>query len=395
MTVLNTAKPETLLEAEAMMGWVSESRYVSSVPKSFGQKVGLSFGSLLRIPYPDPPPCILGRGDSTFAGNYTEATMHVDGRRNSLFAMLAKYLSQAGFPSRHDQFMGGYTAPTVADYVLYDPRLSIPASWTVGYDTPGGLRVNSATADPLIFSPTDPFDRVRVFYAQNPGQGIFTVALDADAPFPQVNAAAAQALGKTTFTATLGVHTVKITRVSGQAPIAGIHTWNTAKPEILLINAAQGGLKVVDAINATYAFGPLLGAESFGAFLTIISIGINDLLVTSPSLVPVPTILANIQTLITSGKATGEVMLVTPPPLNEVSVSLARQLELESGYIKLAATNKCALIRSRAVFGPSASAARIAGLMGADEIHPSQLGTALWAQVIGGTIVAAVTQTSI
>ncbi len=373
------------LKARGLLKLLGRSDLAYSASPGFKRRLALKLGTVWQDAYPSPPPLILFRGDSTSAGTYISAGVtHTDGRKNSLVSQLAKIFTANGFPAQHESFLSGRVGAVMADFTAYDPRVTIGAGWTAAYDPVGGQRFgNSTTTNPIAFTPVAPFDNFTVLYPAAPGQGTSTVNIDGGASLGTINANVTAALGKTTYTVALGVHTINFARATGSSSLIGVLPWNSAERKTLLVNAAAGGEQVANAVSDPYAWANLRGAIALAPVLTVISYGINDLIAGRT----VAAIGADLQTLITTGKTTGEVVLLSIPPQNlgVPATSAALVAALEAEYARLATVNDCGLVITRRVFLDSATA-YAEGLMGSDQVHPTQVGTAVWGRAISAAL---------
>lgn len=360
---------------------IGSSLYAS---ETFRRKLALRLNAIWNASIATIPPIILFKGDSLFAGTKTTGADHVDGRKNSLVAQLARMLTEAGLPANHEGFLGGRTAATIAEYEAYDPRTDFGTGWSVQTSALGTRRFQQGSvADPLAFTPEAAFDKFLVLYAKTPGQGSFLANVDGGASLGTTDAgvAGSPALGVVTYTATLATQTINIIRVAGTFSILGILPWDSTRRQVMLVNASAGGVNSGGSAANAFAWDQLNGPSYLSPVLTVLSQGINDLLTS----VSVTDIGINLQSQITVAKTTGECLLVVPPPLGVSSASFAIQSALEAEYLRLATANDCGLVYSVRTFGDAVSA-NADGLMGADLIHPSLAGTAVWAKSIAAVL---------
>lgn len=352
--------------------WVTPVAGVTA-SAAFKRRIGLALGGIWNATLPSPPPIILFKGDSTFSGTKTAGLDHIDGRKNSFVAQLAKALTAAGLPATHEAFLGGRIATTLAEYNEYDPRVSIGAGWSIGGPALGVIRFFTTGSNPIAFTPTTSFDRILVMYTGYSGAGTFDINVDGGANIATTDTNGADRIGLAVFSVAAGTHTINLTRASGTVQINGMAVWNSTERGLMLINGSAGGATTTVLANDVASYSNLNGAGYLLPIATVLSQGINDMYVGTA----VATIKANLQLQITEAKTTGECILVTPPPLE--LTTFTNQVALEIAYAELAEDNDCALISSRDIFSTSAIA-YADGLMVADEIHPSISGTGVWVQ---------------
>ena len=111
--------------------------------------------------------------------------------------------------------------------------------------------------------------------------------------------------------------------------------------------------------------------------LTIISIGVNDAF----GSIAATTLQSNVQAMITAAKASGDVLLLGCPPLQNTTANGFVQA-YEPVYAGLAATNNCAFLSSYGRFGGAYNAAFNSG----DGTHFNDQGNWDWAQFVAGVV---------
>lgn len=130
---------------------------------------------------------------------------------------------------------------------------------------------------------------------------------------------------------------------AANAFVCGIEAWNSTISSLQFINAGYDGATTTNWNNITSAY----SAGNFatlGANLTIIALGINDIL-PSNGPIPVATTSANIQTFITSAQTTGDVILICENPAVVASTqSLANQTLYWNAVKALATSNNIPLV---------------------------------------------------
>ncbi len=271
----------------------------------------------------------------------------VGSRAQSWPARLAYYANAAGIDARNDSFFGdGNTASQGLSYTAYDPRISVGTGFTASgalYALGGRMWTASSTSlSPLTFTPTNSFDRVTIYGVNAPGNGSIECKINGltDNFFVQN---AALAMSKVTFNAmTLAVQPIALTAPSVPCYIAGVETYNSAKSSMMIANFGRGLAKASDLTIAAQPFDPLNAFKFYAPTLTLISLSTNDILA---AVSPVA-FAADLQTLITAAKASGDVILVKEHPIDpsQANASLAVQQTYVATMKALALSNDIALV---------------------------------------------------
>lgn len=362
---------------------VSVRRVAETASKFFSMRA-----RMLQRPSGTPNYCLFV-GDSTFAGMFSMGPVFTNARQNSLVVQIAAGLSRRGLPAQHESWCGGRTySDPPAQASDYDPRVAVGAGWAANFGSLGTVRLaNTTTTNPISLTPEQPFDRFDVLYAQSGGQGTFSANVDGGATIATVNASAASALGKHTFSCPLGLHTINIARLTAGVSIIAIIPWVSTSRDMLLLNSAAGSSTTAMHSETNLAW----AAPGTGTYLqqrlTVISLGINDLIQN----VPAATMRANLRALVAGVSISGPVLLVTPVPVLEVYnaySTAARQAEQEQIYRDLAEEFNCRVVSTADVFGRNVPASIAAGTIDSDGVHPTPLGLGIWAQHIISAILA-------
>lgn len=346
---------------------------------------------LLQRDPPTTPVYALFVGDSTFAGMFSMGgSTYANARQNSLVDQLATELTNRGLPAQHESWLGGrvYTAAVATEAPEYDPRTtSIGAGWGVAYGTLGAVRLtNSTTTNPISITPEAAFDRITVLFPGNPGQGSSSINVDGGASLGTIDGNVSQRLGVSTFSCTLGTHTINIARIAGSASIIGVIPWVSTAHDLVLVNSAGGGTTTTSHAGTTFQWETPQAAAWLNPAVSVISLGINDMLQD----VAWATSQANLHALISAHRAVCPVILVTIPPLSTAgnTYPLAEQIQWENFYRELATEYNCRLVVSSEIFGRDVTASIADGLVTADGVHRTPLGAAVWLQAIANAMTA-------
>lgn len=327
-------------------------------------------------------------GDSTVLGVWSAGGLTTgDMKPNAWPTHLANLLNASGVNAHANSFFAcGSNTLGAPSNGTNDSRLVVGSSWTAFINQPtiGGsyLRASDAT-NSLSFTPTQNCDTFNVFYPSQAGAGYgkFNVKINAAAAaVVDENAGASFGISVATKTGTLGANTCNITWDS-VAPcyITGVEGYDSSKKWISVCNAGRSGAKASDLVTP----GILLALPGIAPDLTIISVGINDWC----NSVPVSTFSANLQTIITTALAVGDVLLVSPFPSNPggSGAPLASvQYQYVSALQALAVANSVPLVDVYGRFN-AYSTANSLNFMG-DDLHPNQSGYADAAQAIFNAI---------
>jgi lysophospholipase L1-like esterase len=326
---------------------------------------------------------ILCVGDSTTfgMGAGTGAQGTIGARTKSWPVKLAEILNAAGIPA-HAGSICGNGALTDADFVAYDPRLTLGAGWAQSTVTSLATRtwLNTTSVNPLNFTPARAFDTIEVYYLQNAGYGTFTVGVDGGAAAATINAAGAQALMKATVTVPKGTHTINIARngTGAGVHIAHINTFDSTAPAVSVINAGWSGAATSswDSVTSPWSPGNAIGV--IAPDLTILNLGINNWRAAPP--VDVPTFKTQLANTLLRAKATGDVILLGPPP-SEIGAALP---ENQAAYLlaiyEIALANNVPVIDITQRFGSHEDANALGFYF--DQLHPNGLGYADIAHLI-------------
>lgn len=321
-------------------------------------------------------------GDSETAGEGAgeSASAHNNGRNHSIVAQLCDVYSGslASLIERRAVWgTGNYTAPEMAIYI---PEMTVGAGWSSsGSGGFGAARLlNNTTSNPASFTHPGGCDTCDVYFVVQSSNGLVSIDIDGGTPVTS-NLNGSNAVRKLTVTGSgLGAHTLNIIRTSGGFVQYIGHRWrNSTAKRIYIDNAGGGSMKAADWIAnaAPWQAYPMVASEAYQLY--IIQLGVNDWPSTSQA-----TYEANMQTLITQCKLSGDVLLVGSA---QRSVNAAEQAAFFTSLQNLATANGLpAPINFKDVLGTYA-AATAAGFM-YDVTHPNAVGYGLEAQALQQSI---------
>jgi lysophospholipase L1-like esterase len=317
-------------------------------------------------------------GDSTVAGFGSVAGGSTGCVNNGWPAQLAALLSGASYSSciaSHNSTVG-----------TIDSRVNW-GSWTQDSNaTFGGHCVTTAGTTTFSFTPTNQIDTIVLLNLQNTGLGTLTVNVDGGATLATVVTSGTGSMKKTTISCALGNHTINIQRTSGGSTyIHGIVAYNSAVKEISVLNGGWiSGTSTNISQTGTFLT-PLDVYKDYTPDLTIIEGGvINDMRGASPA-VPLTTSQANLQTMITAAKVSGDAILLTPAPLNPGQAGVAPTLTVQASWVAmmkaLAYSNNIPMIDPWTLFGGTYQAADMF-----DDLHPNGTGYGLIAGYVSSAL---------
>jgi lysophospholipase L1-like esterase len=266
----------------------------------------------------------------------------------------------------------------------FDPAVTLDPDWTRSGDLGIGWgsfqNFVGASTDTITYAPLHVVNTFVIYYAKQPGHGQFTYAVDAGSP-TTVDANAAQAIGVETVSAgSPGTHALTISKLSGGGnAVLHVEAYDDTVPHVRVGNPGIGSTKTADWAQSPYLFSSLPMFDAVQPDLTIIALGTND----AGNSVANDVYQANMQTLITKAKLSGDVLLCSMAPSRD-----APYTDFEPGYVtvmkNLAVSNDCGFID---IFGRWTSYA-VSNPLGyySDAIHPSGGGYSDIAQAVFGVL---------
>lgn len=329
---------------------------------------------------------ILVRGNSNTTASESEAGTSVDARKNSWPVKLAELLVANGIPAAADTFFGPPGYATIADINAYDPRLNIASSWEIEARTALGPRCLRQRTDTgaFVFTPTGEFDAVDIYTLPLSGTPSIAVTIDG-AAMGNIAIAAGTTIQKTTFSGfTKKVQAISFARNSGDCRVVGIHCYQTGVARVEILHNGYAGAtfgSFSDTANA-YSTGNCISV--LDPDLLITDLGTNDWNASTNT----TTFGNQVQTHITGGKVTGDVLIVGPIPSDPATrASIAAQAIYRDILAQKAAANACRFLDFTARW-VSWAAGNALGYYASD-IHATTLGQADKAQAVYDKIRAA------
>lgn len=234
-------------------------------------------------------------GDSLSFG--TGATSRAYGYAQAL----ADELTAQGIAAQCDSIWGTPPGFSVASLAVYDSRFTASgSSWSGSIQSINSNMFSNTTdtVDWIAWTPTKQVNRFDLWYPVDPQFGVLSVSVD-DGAVQQINlaqrngvwtwdgaawtqttapGAAATAFGKAQINiTTVGTHTLKIRRVSGNVKLSGIHGYRSDVRQVAIFNWGRPGETTTGWATGT-SYWNYRGAmgQALKPDLTIVELGKND-----------------------------------------------------------------------------------------------------------------------
>lgn len=292
---------------------------------------------------------------------------------------LATALAARGYPTSTDSVCGANNVTTTAAYTAIDPRVTFGTGWGITQQgTAGGyLFSNSADTSSMSIALTNQFDIVEVFTFESGSTGPWTLNVNGGtATSPQGGAT----FGIHKYTVSLAGaagSTLNIQRSgSGGIFILGVRTRLSSQPRVIISNCGWSTSSSVGWTGTSDSpYDPQSVMTLRAAQLTFLGLGVNDW---NPTVTPLATYQANMQTLITRFKGYGDVAMIGQPQSNPANFSpVATQQSYLAAQQALAQANSIPWFNLQYRWGSFTQANALA-LMG-DDRHPNTAGSDAWA----------------
>lgn len=311
---------------------------------------------------------VMGAGAGDGGSGYTNAWAR------SAAYYLAKAINAAdpSIPIRRSEWFGTKNLTTASGIMAYDPRLTFS-----GGAAPDNVRkivnanfIKHTGAGQTNFTPTEQFDRIRVWYGTDTTLGTFTVAVDGGATLATQSTAAATNIGYVDVSCTLGAHTVNIANAIGTIFLIGVECWASGTTDLMVRNLGWTGSRSTDWTTTTYPYSPLSALDDLGGALTIIKLYRND---QNTGVTPA-TFKANMQAILDVVTAYSDVILIRGhEPYSWTLTNDAGFLQA----LKELSDQYSALLFNMVQRQGTGAVALANGLFCTDNIHYTQVG---WAQ---------------
>jgi lysophospholipase L1-like esterase len=255
-------------------------------------------------------------GDSTTAGlgAGTSGVGNINGSRaKSVPTMVKKLLGHCITSRASSTFGTNNMTSSIATLQLYDPRLSIAgSSWSTNNGIgPAGALYSASGTDAITFTPGEAFDTVVIWYVRGTGNATVSVT-DQDGTLGSVNANGATAvLSASVSRVTPSTKAINIQRTGGNDfYLIGIEVYDSTTPSVDILNLGASGTLSSNWSSGASPWSAPQFLPSLACDLWVLNLGIND----NGSNVDTATYKANMQTIITYLKNTGDVLLIGSHP---------------------------------------------------------------------------------
>ena len=268
-----------------------------------------------------------------------------------------------------------------------DARWTRGAGWAaptqnIGFAANSCLTATAPTGN-LVFAPgagAGTFDSFDVYYTMAGAvAGTLTITATGGTP-ANIPLGGAFAVFKATVTAAVASNTNTVTisvSTGGNTSILGIEPFLSTAKKVRFGNAGVSGSNAtIGWINNDFPISSLASITAYAPDLTIIMLGIND----AGNSYPATTLSSAISTLITTAKASGDVILMTPVPSQNAPYTTFEALYV-TAYKTLANANSVPLIELNGRWG----AAYQSGAM-TDSLHPNDYGYADMASAVASLL---------
>jgi lysophospholipase L1-like esterase len=242
-----------------------------------------------------------------------------------------------------------------------------PFAGAVGTDATGGARSSVVAASTATIALVgNAFD---VYYVTDATTAAFTVQIDSDTPVNVGGPTGSTVYSKVTVTPVNGLagnHTVKITSpASGAVIFWGVEA-RSFSGGVRVHNISLSGTKAADTLTSPSGWMPSIAPD-----LTVLAFEINDY----AAQLSIPTFTANVTSLITAAKLTGNVALIAT---NSQSTSLAIPQTSYVAALASLANSQGAVFYSDIFnrWGGTNAAGVALGFIAGDNIHPTAAGHA-------------------
>lgn len=278
-------------------------------------------------------------------GNSTEhAVFTGGGQYYSPSARLKEYLKKRGYTANNNSFFGQNPTSTAN----WDNRISVGAGWSSApyFGVGRSFLQNGSNTNPIQFTPDTAVDRYEIDYwdADNTNDLTYQIGAAAAVPMTKTGTSLVKTLLVSAGSATTSAF--KIYRSAGYLHIAGFRCYNSASPEIMVMNGGSSGSLAADWVGES---GTRMGSAHLKVVapdLTFIKGSINDW-GGQGTFTDLTAFKASLQTLVTAALVSGDVVICTDAPSQingAYSIPLATQATYVQAMIQVATANNLAYI---------------------------------------------------
>jgi lysophospholipase L1-like esterase len=261
-----------------------------------------------------------GTSITTGAGSGDSGTANMSAAfQYAYLAYLQKLISASYRPTYANTTTGDHSNPnaglqSVIDYYAGPLSFSGLSGWTRGSGSLGGaclVNLANATADTYTYTPAVAADTFDIYYLRGGSGGIFTVS-DASGTLATINTTTgATAYVKVTVTrAVASTAPINLLRTgAGDVYINQIMGRNSTQKSVILANYGSYGTTATIQAATVFAYSPSNAIKTVAPKLTLIEVAGNDINPAAGNRT-VAQFTADVQTMITAAKASGDVILV-------------------------------------------------------------------------------------
>lgn len=315
-------------------------------------------------------------GESNTCGNGagTGGNAITDCRIHSFSYQLAALMNSQLIAAHEDSIMGMW-GPGSSETTV-DSRVTITSGWVNALASLGGaLMSNSTTTNALTITPKNSVDTFKLWYVRSPGKDTVNIAIDGGSPATggtTINANGTQTVQTATFTAaSAAVRAISITRtaIGTGFDLIGWEAWDSTRSMVSFTNAGISGNHASNLASTTNAYASLNAMAAFAPDVLFLWLGQND----AVDATSISSYKTDMQSIITTGKISGDVLLMACAPFSITAASMAAQIAIRQAQIDLAASNDLPLIDPWTLFGGDYNLANADGLM-TNTVHENVAG---------------------
>jgi hypothetical protein len=318
-------------------------------------------------------------------------------RSQSIPALLAQMLTAAGIPAENDSWFGLGGEATLAALSTYDPRITFGAGWVAStiISVGGKAFANNTTTNALSVTPTFAWDTAEIWTQGQTGVACpFTC--DVGGAVANLTTTASTFVRHTYSPGSKAVQTLSIKRNTAGSEVltpVGIHCWDSTTKRVAIFNFGVAGATSSDKNVTSAASSPntaytTIASGAMGGSIPVagsLSLGINDR--RGGPVVDLATYQANMQALITTRKALGDLLAFIPPPSKTSDTAQATQDLYDNALRALCVSNGVPCFDTPVAWNYWAGA-NAAGLFGSDNLHTSVPGLSAIASEMMNRIMA-------
>lgn len=320
-------------------------------------------------------------GDSTVLG-YSPATSTAANTVLASFpGQLMEMFRAANIPANINSMFGNDDYANSQFRTTFDDRYTPTLTWATGFSSTITLGGNllTGTTGAAIFTPREPVDSFDVYTPQNTTLGSMTIDIDGGSTTTVNQNGTITTIKTNKAAATLGIHSCNIITTSGGVGLIGIVGKNSLQKQVYFFNWGVSNARADQLAATNGGYGTLDALKVVAPNLLIVDVGINDWLQAHG----VPSFTTALNSIITAGLLSGDVLLVTPAPTAIATVSLAnQQLYVNATIAAGAAFGVPVLDMHTLLVSQEFSNALTPSLYGNSTVHPSAAGYTNEAQAI-------------